>query len=778
MDTPAAGREDSPRGCLHERGADILPCGPLAAAGGTIRAGGRRIRPPSPRPVSERRVPSPNGWRLAPAGQQVPLGDLPLALALHPGGRYLFVTHNGFGEHSVDAVDLDARKVVSRAAVRSAWLGLGVAPGGGSIFAGGGVSNSVLGFSFTEGALRFEKEIRIAPRGVHTFPGGLCIAGSRLYVANNLANSLSAIDLETGAVIRTIEVGDHPYTCIPSPDGKRIFVSLWGAAQVVAFDSESLEVAGRAMTDDHPNAMVVTPDGRRLFVANANSNTVSAVDLGNWRTREQISVALYPGQPGGQHAERAGPLAGWRPPLVANADNNNVAVFDFSRAGREPRSLGFIPAAGTRRRAREPGRAGRSTSPTARAGTLGPNPARSRSRASRSLREDQYIAEMFRAPCRSFPCPDAGGHSRGTRRRHTATCPYDAEAARMRVPLKGTARFPAQRGRQVADPVRHLHRQGEPHLRPGARRHARGQRRPVALPLPRGGHPQPPRARARVRPAGQLLRRERGQRRRPRVDHGRLRHRLTSRSPGRSHYGPAARQASTDFEGARHRRAQRGTTSGTARREAGVSYRSYGELVGNGKTPADPATPRVAGLEGHFDPCYRGFDTDLPRPGPRRAVPLRVAAVRGARATCRACRSCACRNDHTFGTAPGAPTPRPLWPTTTSPWAGSSRAISRSKFWPQTAIFVVEDDAQNGPDHVDAHRTVGLRHQPLRPARRRGLARCTPPRSMLRTIELILGLRADEPVRRRGDPDVRLIRHDGRTPRPTARPAPRTPRPT
>ena len=35
-------------------------------------------------------------------------------------------------------------------------------------------------------------------------------------------------------------------------------------------------------------------------------------------------------------------------------------------------------------------------------------------------------------------------------------------------------------------------------------------------------------------------------------------------------------------------------------------------------------------------------------------------------------------------------------------------AVSRSKFWAETAIFVIEDDAQNGPDHVDAHRTVGL----------------------------------------------------------------------
>ena len=63
-----------------------------------------------------------------------------------------------------------------------------------------------------------------------------------------------------------------------------------------------------------------------------------------------------------------------------------------------------------------------------------------------------------------------------------------------------------------------------------------------------------------------------------------------------------------------------------------------------------------------------------------------------------------------------------------------------SKFWPQTAIFVVEDDAQNGPDHVDAHRTVALA---ISPYIKRGTVDSTmySTSSMLRTMELILGMR-------------------------------------
>jgi hypothetical protein len=65
--------------------------------------------------------------------------------------------------------------------------------------------------------------------------------------------------------------------------------------------------------------------------------------------------------------------------------------------------------------------------------------------------------------------------------------------------------------------------------------------------------------------------------------------------------------------------------------------------------------------------------------------------------------------------------------------------VSHSKFWPQTAIFVVEDDAQNGADHVDAHRTVALVASPY--ARHGGKdSTMYSTTSMLRTIELILGL--------------------------------------
>ena len=96
--------------------------------------------------------------------------------------------------------------------------------------------------------------------------------------------------------------------------------------------------------------------------------------------------------------------------------------------------------------------------------------------------------------------------------------------------------------------------------------------------------------------------------------------------------------------------------------------------------------------------------------------------------------------DHTTGTRPGhVHAARPAWPATTWRWAGSSRPSATASTGPRSAIFVIEDDAQNGPDHVDAHRTVGLVISPY--TRRKHLDSTQYSTvSMIRTIELILGL--------------------------------------
>jgi hypothetical protein len=97
-------------------------------------------------------------------------------------------------------------------------------------------------------------------------------------------------------------------------------------------------------------------------------------------------------------------------------------------------------------------------------------------------------------------------------------------------------------------------------------------------------------------------------------------------------------------------------------------------------------------------------------------------------------------NDHTYGTKVGKPTPTAMVAENDLALGLMIEGISKSKFWKETAILIVEDDAQNGSDHVDAHRTVAL---VISPYTKRGHVDSTmySTASMLRTMELILGLR-------------------------------------
>ncbi|MGH9718870.1 MAG: alkaline phosphatase family protein, partial [Bryobacteraceae bacterium] len=95
--------------------------------------------------------------------------------------------------------------------------------------------------------------------------------------------------------------------------------------------------------------------------------------------------------------------------------------------------------------------------------------------------------------------------------------------------------------------------------------------------------------------------------------------------------------------------------------------------------------------------------------------------------------------DHTNGTTPGVSSPKAMVADNDLAVGQIVEALSKSQFWAKMAIFVVEDDAQNGVDHVDGHRTTAFVASPYA---RRGSIDSTfySHQSILKTIELILGL--------------------------------------
>jgi len=176
---------------------------------------------------------------------------------------------------------------------------------------------------------------------------------------------------------------------------------------------------------------------------------------------------------------------------------------------------------------------------------------------------------------------------------------------------------------------------------------------------------------------------------------------------------------------------------------AGLSYRSYGEYGARVSQP-DGSTRmegRVPGLVGHMSPEY----------GVARVKGRKVRDTDNVEIFLREFHDFEKHNnlprfivmslgeDHTTGTTPGTFTPQACVASNDLALGRLVEAVTRSKYWPETAIFVIEDDAQNGPDHVDAHRTVGL---VISPYTKRHAVDSTQYAtvSMIRTIELILGL--------------------------------------
>ena len=92
-----------------------------------------------------------SGWRLQPAGRQIPLDTFPMASALSRDGKYLLVLHGGFKPPSVSVIDTATAQVVSNAALEDGWLGLAFSPAGDRVYVGGGAHASVYEFSFAGG---------------------------------------------------------------------------------------------------------------------------------------------------------------------------------------------------------------------------------------------------------------------------------------------------------------------------------------------------------------------------------------------------------------------------------------------------------------------------------------------------------------------------------------------------------------------------------------------------------------------------------------------------
>src|SRR5207302_8681022 len=190
-------------------------------------------------------------------------------------------------------------------------------------------------------------EVRVAGQKDKFIPAGLAVAadGRTLFAAGAWGHAVAVVPLDDPAKRRRVALDkdSYPYACLAEPGGKRLFVSLWGRAGVAVIDLAQGRVEATWPTGSHPTEMALSPDGKTLFVACANSTRVSVLDVSrDGKPLETINCALYPGAPSGNTPGSLSLTPDGAVLLVANADANNLALFNVAEPGKA-RPLGFIP---------------------------------------------------------------------------------------------------------------------------------------------------------------------------------------------------------------------------------------------------------------------------------------------------------------------------------------------------------------------------------------------------------------------------------------------------
>jgi YVTN family beta-propeller protein len=708
----------------------------------------------------------PNGWTLTPEGEQIEVSDLPLNMEMSRDGRYLIVATGGAGDQTINVIDLRAKTKTQAVAVAKSWLGLALSPDGDRVFASGGDDNEILEFDFSQGRLtasgkialgspsyhalddRGRAEARRQGRGEYAFPAGMALSpdGLRLYVAENLTNNLAVVDVTEKKVIARIAVGEYPYDCVVSRDGRRAYVSNWGSRSVSVIDTTANKVGGIIQVGDHPNDLELARDGRTLYVANANSNTVSVIDTARAKEIEAISTALHPKSPIGSTPNAVALSPDEKTLYIANADNNNVAVIDVTRRG-ESRALGFIPTGWypTSVRVSKDGRrlfVANGKGAASMANPKGPSPYRSRDA------DTQYVGSMLKGTVSIINTPSQARLAQLTRRAY-ANSPYTDQLLKAaRAPREKTA-IPARVG--DPSPIKHViyvikeNRTYDQIL--GDMKEGNGDANLCLF-----GEEVTPNHHALAREFVLL-------------DNFYVDAEVSADGHNWSTAAYATdyvektwptnysrRGRTYDYEGQKKISRPTGGYIWDYCARAGVSYRIYGEFVsaregkpgGGGDTSGDPGKPQrenfsyESALQGHFSPTFPPWDLNIPD---NKRIDAWLEEFREFEKNDRLPQFQIVRigGDHTQGTRPGAPTPRAMVAENDLALGRLVEAVTESEYWATTAIFVVEDDAQNGSDHVDAHRSVALVISPYTKRRYVDSTMYTTS-GMLRTMELILGL--------------------------------------
>jgi YVTN family beta-propeller protein len=681
--------------------------------------------------------------------------DRPYAVAQSPDGKTLVVSSDGQSTQSLMVIDAETgaiRQALPYVSPEALFIGLVYAPDGKRLYASAGGNNKIRVYDVAaDGTLTERPSIALPPGAVRAFgdrgpfPAGLAISpdGSRLYVANNLDNTLSIVDTASGAIVATAAVGSNPYAVVLSHDGRTAYVSNWGGDQTVTapsataplgtvtsvtagsvslVDAATGAVKGKVRVGTHPSALAVDPATGDVYAANSDSDTVSVIDAATNDVTRTISLAPYDGAPVGTNPDALAFAPDGSALYVANSGNNDVAVVDLR--DEHDRVLGEIPTAWY---------------PTALALTndgsrlfvangkgLGAGPNVNGPTPYRGSPPDQYTGSMIKGTLSVIDLPKNVNQGQleqwsqqvalndrfDTRGRERSAFPsaithviYVIKENRTYDQLFGDL------GKGNGDPSLALFKDDSaPNQRELQRRFVTLDNTYAASEVSADGWEWSTAANANG----------------------------YDQKTWPADY--SGRNRGYDYEGGNFAAAPGKDPENSYLWDrllrAGVSLRNYGFWT-TGTVPAVvlPTEPELAPAT---DAQFPGYNTSI-KDQLRIDEWLREFHAYEQSGTLPTVELVRLPNDHTVGTRVGLPSPRAMVADNDLALGKLVDAVSHSRFWASTAIFVIEDDAQNGPDHVDGHRTVA---QVISPYTQTGKVDSTfySTMSILRSIEEIVGI--------------------------------------
>ncbi len=680
------------------------------------------------------RITLPNGWSLTPAGKSLPLGDLPLNIAISSTKKLIAVINNGQSTQSIQLIDPKNDIILDNVEIPKSWYGLKFSNNEKYLYASGGNDNWILKYAIVNNKLVLKDSMTLGAKWpVKISPAGLDIddAKKTMYVVTKENNSLYVMDLTKRKVWSTLPLGAEAFTCMLSPDKKELYISLWGGDRILVYNTAQQKIVDSISVGDNPNEICLSKNGNYLFVANANDNSVSVINIKQRKVLETLNAALYPNSVPGSTTNSVALSTDEKTLYIANADNNCLAVFDVSKPGSS-KSKGFIPVGWYPTVVRVIANkifVANGKGFTSMANPYGPSPIDDHEKISYHQGDPQqtvqYIGGLFKGTLSIINTPTEKQLSDYSQLVFKNT-PYNKNDELL---SKGEAGNPIPMKIGDASPIKHVF-----YIIKENRTYDQ-----VLGDMPEGnGDTSLCLFGEKITPNLHAIAREFVL-----LDNFYVDAEVSADGHNWSMGGYAndylektwptgygGRGGSYDAEGNRTIANNKGGFIWDHCARAGISYRTYGEF-------ADDYKPNIPILKNHFCSYYTSWDQtvrDTTRVGQWKRDFDSLLAINALPqlSTLRII------NDHTEGLSKGRPTPFAHCADNDLAVGMFIDYLSKSPVWKESVVFVLEDDAQDGPDHVDAHRSPAYIAGGF--VKRKFVDHTMySTTSMLRTIELILG---------------------------------------